>query len=164
VPTTPTLALRYPSLSDAPNVPQNLQNLATDVETTLAGTYVAYTPTFYSNAASGTTIAGASVSVTYAQYQTVNNRCHYYGHAVINTTTASGFGVSLPFPVPFRSFSLSHITLGGASGYTTSFGRGHCPNTTGPFNRVSPVSNSNAILNIASSGDTVHWNIEYETT
>lgn len=118
---------------------------------------------FYSNAVSGTTIAGGSVSVTYAKYQKVGTRCHYLGHATINTTTASGFGVSLPFNVPYRSFSLSHITLGGASGYTTSFGRGHCPNTVGPFNRVTPVSNSNANLNISSSGDTVHWNIEYET-
>jgi hypothetical protein len=119
---------------------------------------------FYSNAVSGTTIAGASVAVTYARYQKVGTRCHYIGHATINTTTASGFGVSLPFNVAYRSFTLSHITLGGVSGYTTSFGRGHCPNSSGPFNRVSPVTNSNSNLNIASSGDTVHWNIEYETT
>jgi hypothetical protein len=128
--------------------------------------YVDYSASvvFYSNAVSGTTIAGGSVTVTYARYQMVNTRCHYIGHATINTTTASGFGVSLPFNAPYRSFSLSHITLGGVSGYTTSFGRGHCPNSSAPFNRVSPVTNSNSNLNIASSGDTVHWNIEYETT
>jgi hypothetical protein len=36
VPTTPNMALRYPALSDAPNVPQSMQNLASDVDTAFA--------------------------------------------------------------------------------------------------------------------------------
>ncbi len=117
----------------------------------------------YSNAAAGTTISAASVSVTYAKYQKVGTRCHYFGHVYINTTTANGFGISLPFNSPYRSFSLSHIVLHGDNAYnTSSFGSGHCPNTTAPFNRVSPASNTNAILNITSSGCSAHWNILYE--
>lgn len=33
MPTTPNYALRYPALADAPNVPLDLQELATDVDT-----------------------------------------------------------------------------------------------------------------------------------
>lgn len=125
--------------------------------------YTSYTPTFYSNGVAGTAISGGSVSVTYAAYQKVNKRVHCYGHATINTTTASGFAMSLPFAVGFRSFSLSSITLKGSAGYSTSFGDGHCPNTTGPFNRVTPVSSTSSNLNILTSGDTVHWNVTYES-
>lgn len=126
--------------------------------------YIAYTPTFYSNATAGTTIAGGSVSVTYSRYQVSGKRVHYYGHAFINTTTSNAFALSLPVNVSQRLFSLSSITLHGSAGYaTTSFGDGVCPNTTGPFNRVTPVSPTNSFLNILASGDTVHWNIVYES-
>lgn len=33
MPTTPNLAFRYPALSNAPNIPQDMQNLASDVDT-----------------------------------------------------------------------------------------------------------------------------------
>lgn len=121
------------------------------------------TVTFYSNATSGTTISSGSVSVTAAAYQKVNKRCHYYGHATINTTTSNGFAVSLPFATPVRAFWLSYIALHGPSGYSTSVGLGHVPAISAPYNRVCPVSPTNANLNIAASGDTVHWNIVYET-
>jgi hypothetical protein len=125
--------------------------------------YIDYTPTFYSNANAGTTIAGASVSVSYSRYQKVNSRVHYYGHATINTTTASGFAVSLPANTPTRVYTMSSITLHGASAtYDVSFGDGHVPAISAPFNRFGPVSRSNAQLNIAASGDTVHWNVWYE--
>jgi len=125
--------------------------------------YTAYVPTFYSNNVSGTAIGGGSVSVTYSRYQVVNKRCHYYGHATINTTTASGFGFSLPVNVSQRLFSMDTIYLKGPSGYTTATGGGHIPSIGAPYNRVGPVSNSNAQLNIVASGDTVHWNLNYET-
>lgn len=118
---------------------------------------------FYSNSVAGTAIGGGSVSVTAAKYQVVGKRCHYYGHATINTTTASGFGLSLPFATPIRAFWLNTVYLHGPSGYTTCFGTGHVPGISAPFNRFGPVSNSNAVLNIAASGDTVHWNVLYET-
>lgn len=119
--------------------------------------------TFYSNSTSGTAISGGSVSVTVARYQVVNKRCHFYGHATINTTTSNGFGVSLPVATPIRAFWLNTIYLHGSSGYTTCFGTGHVPPISAPYNRFGPVSNSNATLNISSSGDTVHWNVLYET-
>lgn len=37
MPTSTNLSLRYPSLSDAPNIPQDVQNLASDVDTKLGG-------------------------------------------------------------------------------------------------------------------------------
>lgn len=43
MPTTITHALRYPASSDAPNVPQYIQNLATDVDALLARFVVAGT-------------------------------------------------------------------------------------------------------------------------
>jgi len=125
--------------------------------------YINYTPTFYSNNVSATTIAGGSVVVTYSKYKLTGKTCHFYGHAVINTTTAGGFGLSLPVNVGFRSFSMSQITLHGASGYATLCGDGHVPAISAPFNRFGPVTNSNATVNIAASGDTVHWNVTYET-
>lgn len=41
MPTTPTYAFRYPSASDAADGPTQMQNLATDVETILAGRFAA---------------------------------------------------------------------------------------------------------------------------
>lgn len=37
MPTTPNYALRYPSLTNAPNVPADMQNLATDTDTAVKG-------------------------------------------------------------------------------------------------------------------------------
>lgn len=125
--------------------------------------YTTFATTFYSNNVSGTAIGGGSVSITYSRYQVVNKKCHYVGHAQINTTTASGFGFNLPVAASVRSFSMSHILLQGPSSYTTATGQGHVPNIAAPYIRVGPVSNSNAQLNIVASGDTVHWNILYET-
>lgn len=125
--------------------------------------YIAYTPTFYSNNVAGTAIAGGSVSVTYSRYQLVGKRCHYYGHATINTTTSNGFGFSLPVNVSQRLFSMDTIYLRGPSTYATSCGGGHVPAIGSPYNRVGPVSGNNGVLNIVASGDTVHWNLNYET-
>jgi hypothetical protein len=119
--------------------------------------------TFYSNANSGTTISGASVSVSYCYYQKVNTRVHYYGHATINTTTASGFAVGLPFASPIRVFTLSACHLQGAGNYTASVGNAHVPVISAPYNRFSPTDRSNNQLNILTSGDTVHWNIMYQS-
>lgn len=160
---------RYPAGSAAPNVPLDLSNLASDIdsdvgdlETATLTAYATYSPTCYSNLTSGTTIAGGSISVTYCRYRVVGKQVHYYGHIVINTTTASGFGVSLPVATSQRQFAL-HCWLRGTSGYTTSFGGGHTPPISAPYNRFGPVNNANAQLNIANSGDTVHWNFTYES-
>jgi hypothetical protein len=128
--------------------------------------YVSVTPTFYSNLTSGTTIAGGSVSVSYAKCQKVNTRCHYFGHATINTTTASGFGLSLPFAATTRLFSLQSINLtgsGGTTNYATCVGIGFVPPISAPYSRFGPVSQSNIQLNIIGSGDAVMWNVLYET-
>jgi hypothetical protein len=165
LPTTTNLALPYPSLSSAPNVPQDMQNLAAQVEATLGTTYASITPTFYSNANSGTAIAGGSVNVTYARWRLIAPKtCHYYGHAVINTTTGSGLAISLPSGQPAlqRSFSMGHCYLQGAGSYTDSYGNGHVPVMSAPYTRFGPTSRSNAQLNILTSGDTVHWNVMYE--
>jgi hypothetical protein len=119
---------------------------------------------FYSNLNSGTQISTGSVSVSYAKYQKVNTRVHFYGHATINTTTASGFGILLPFSLAFRSFSMPTVTLHGTStNYDLLVGDGHVPAISAPFNRFGPVFHSNAQANIAASGDTVHWNVIYES-
>lgn len=128
-----------------------------------APTYIDYTPTFYSNIVSGTAIAGGSVVVTYSRYQLIRKKVHFYGHAQINTTTASGFGLSLPVAASQRLLSLQSIALHGPSGYATSFGEGHIPGSGAPFTRYGPVSNNGSTLNIVASGDTVHWNTLYET-
>ncbi len=165
MPTTTNLALPYPSLASAPNVPQDLQLLAQEVETKLGTTYTSITPTFYSNANSGTAIAGGSVSVTYARWRLLAPKLmHYYGHAVINTTTASGLAISLPSGAPAlqRSFSMGNCFLQGSGSYTDSFGNGHVPVMSAPYTRFGPVSRTNSQLNILTSGDTVHWNVMYE--
>jgi hypothetical protein len=130
--------------------------------------YTSVTPTFYSAIITGTAIAGGSVSVTYAKYQKVGTRCHYFGHATINTTVsgANGFGLSLPFASPYRSFSMQSVTMHGSSGdtnYANSVGEAHIPAISAPFNRVGPVNRGNTLIGVVTSGDTVHWNITYET-
>lgn len=121
---------------------------------------------FYSNNTSGTAISGGSVSVTYAKYQKVNTRCHFFGHATINTTTAGGFGISLPFASPYRAFSLSSVYMTGTSGdtnYANAIGNGFIPPISAPYNRFGPVNRANVTLNILTSGDAVNWNVTYET-
>lgn len=124
--------------------------------------------TFYSNVTSGTAIAGGSVSVTYAKYQKVNTRVHYFGHATINTTVsgANGFGIGLPFATPIRVFSMQSVNLQGTSGntnYANSVGNAATPTISAPYNRIVPVDRTNSFLGIVTSGDTVHWNIMYES-
>lgn len=123
---------------------------------------------FYSNNIAATTISGASVSVTYAKYQRVNKRCHYFGHATINTTVsaANGFGLSLPFACTVRNFSMQSVTMHGTSGdtnYANSVGEASVPAISAPFNRIGPVHRDNTLVGVSTSGDTVHWNILYET-
>jgi hypothetical protein len=165
LPTTTNLALPYPALSSAPNVPSDLAALAAQVEAMLGTTYTSITPTFYSNANSGTAISGGSVVVTYARWKLMAPKMvHYFGHAVINTTTASGLAISLPsgYPAPLRSFTMGQCYLQGAGAYTSSFGNGHVPIMSAPYTRFGPTDRSNNQLNIITSGDTVHWNVLYE--
>jgi hypothetical protein len=165
LPTTTNLALPYPALSGSPNVPQDLQLLAAQIEAMLGTSYASITPTFYSNANSGTAISGASVVVTYARWRLMAPKMvHYYGHATINTTTGSGLAISLPpsYPAAQRSFSMAACYLQGTGAYTNSFGNGHVPVMSAPFSRFGPTDRINNQLNILSSGDTVHWNVTYE--
>ncbi|MEU4558515.1 hypothetical protein AB0F72_08995 [Actinoplanes sp. NPDC023936] len=119
---------------------------------------------FYSNANSGTQIATGSVDVTYCRYQKNNKTVHYYGHATINATTASGFAILMPFATGQRIFTLSNVTLYGSSAtYDTLRGDGHTPAMSAPYNRFGPVTKTSAQGNIATSGDTVHWNVVYES-
>jgi hypothetical protein len=69
--------------------------------------YTSVTPTFYSAIITGTTIAGGSVSVTYAKYQKVGTRLLRQHDGA----GANGFGVSLPFASPYRSFSMQSVTM-----------------------------------------------------
>jgi hypothetical protein len=65
VPTTPNLALRYPSLSSAPNVPQDIQNLASDVDTAVVGRLKGQTTPIIADSATWTgTETGSLASVT----------------------------------------------------------------------------------------------------
>jgi hypothetical protein len=118
---------------------------------------------FYSNANSGTAISGGSVSVDSCKYQKVNTRVHYFGHATINTTTSSGVAVLMPFASPSRIFTMGQCYLQGAGAYTSSFGNGHIPIMSAPYNRFGPTDRSNNQLNIITSGDTIHWNVFYES-
>lgn len=125
--------------------------------------YVAYTPTFYSNTVSATAIAGGSVSLAYARYQKVNTRVHYYGSATINTTTANGFGFTLPVNTTQRIFALGQVYLHGATGYTDTFGNAFTPAISAPYNRLVVTAFTNGSRNIVTTGDSVHWNIVYES-
>lgn len=121
---------------------------------------------FYSNLTSGTQISTGSVAVSYAKYQKVNTRCHFFGHATINTTTASGIGVLLPFATPYRAFTMGQVYLTGSSGdtnYANAIGIGFVPPISAPYNRFGPVNRANVQINIATSGDAINWNVVYET-
>lgn len=128
--------------------------------------YVAYTPTFYSNTVSATAISGGSVSLSYARYQKVNTRVHCYGHAQINTTTANGFGFSLPFNTSQRIFAMGQVYLHGTMTSPATpdhYGNAITPAISAPYNRVVVTAYTNGSRNIDASGNTVHWNIVYES-
>jgi hypothetical protein len=128
-----------------------------------APSYTFFQPNFYHNINSGGAISNGDVSVTYSQYQKVNKRVHYFGHAAVNTTTTNGFGISLPFATPIRSFSMSYIMCHGSSAtYDLQTGNGHVPPISSPYSRFGPVTRTSGQANILASGDTVHWNVTYE--
>lgn len=125
--------------------------------------YTSFTPNFYHNIGTGGAISNGDVSISYSYYQKVNKRVHYYGHAAVNTTTGAGFGISLPFATPFRSFSLAYIMLlGSNANYDLLTGNGHVPPISAPFNRFGPVTRTSGQGNILTSGDAVTWNVTYE--
>lgn len=163
MPTTANLALRYPSLSDAPNIPQDVQNLAADVETYFEA-YATYTPTFYTNTSvTPTAISSGSVVVAYAREQKWGKRVHCMGSATINTTTTNGISVSLPHNAAQRFFCIGQIYIQGSGTlHTDVFGNAFVVQTSAPFSSAVVVGNTNGYRNIQTSGQTLHWNFQYE--
>ncbi len=125
--------------------------------------YISYNPTCYSNVTAGTAISSGSLSYDPScAYQKVGKRVHFKGSVAVSVTTSNGFGIRLPYPLAQREFHLGNIWLGG-TGYSSLYGRGVIANTVAPFERVTPVSYSNAFMNITTSGDICAWNILYES-
>lgn len=128
--------------------------------------YTAYTPTFYSNTLSATAIAGGSISLAYARYQKVNTRVHYYGSVTVNTTTAGGFGFSLPVNTTQRIFAMGQVYLHGTMTSPATpdyYGNAFTPAISAPYNRVVVTAYTNGSRNIDTSGNQCHWNIVYES-
>jgi hypothetical protein len=76
MPTTPNFALRYPALSDSPNGPTQIANLALDTDTALtgldgrldaidAGTANLYTAKYTRSTAQGGIVAGTNTKITW---------------------------------------------------------------------------------------------------
>lgn len=92
MPTTPNLALRYPDLTVAPNVPADIQNLATDVDTP-NGAWTAWTPTVTGWTTVTTTLTGWA-------YQKFGKTVRFRGQLALATVTTLGsatINMTLPF-------------------------------------------------------------------
>jgi hypothetical protein len=91
-----SLGFRYPTLSAAPNVPQDLGNLAADIDAALAGAWTSYTPVWSST---GTQPVRNNGTLTGA-YKDVGRFVHVRIELVFGSLTTAGTGAysfSLPF-------------------------------------------------------------------
>lgn len=93
--TTTNLALPYPALSAAPNVPQDLQLLAAQLDTIIGGAWSSYTPVWTSTGTAPTLGNGTLVGAYRQLGKTIDLRVTL----TIGSTTSIGTGVyrlSLP--------------------------------------------------------------------
>lgn len=96
MPTTPLRALRYPASSNTPNVPQDIQNLASDVDNQFAVTY-AY-PTISANwAQANNAYGGATINEKVACWLDVDHVTVHCVGAIINTASVAANTVYNPW-------------------------------------------------------------------
>lgn len=96
MPNTPRLGLPYPALTDAPNVPQHMQNLATAVDDRLGGTWTAFTLT--DAGSSGITLGNATQQNFFKAF---GNRLVAFRITVTLGSTSSVTGTLVLGPLPF---------------------------------------------------------------
>lgn len=158
MPTTTTYALRYPALSDAPNVPQNMGNLAADVDTVLTGigVWTSFTPILYSQT-SGTRVA-IGKTVTYAKYLKIGKTVWATADVTATAGSTSGVSLSLPFAAPVRQLVIGSAAVMGGTPPTQS-GLAYMSGT--PFDAVICVTNTSAQNDIVTT-QTFRYSVCYE--
>jgi hypothetical protein len=158
VPTTTNYALRYPALSDAPNVPQSMGNLAADVDTLLAGfgVWTSFTPILYTQT-SGTR-ASIGKTVTYAKYIKLGKTVLATADVTATATSTGGVSLSLPFAAPVRQLVVGSAAVMGGTPPTQS-GLAYMAGT--PFDAIICVTNTAAQNDIV-TGQTFRYSVQYE--
>ena len=112
MPTTPNSLLRYPGMSDAPNGPVGLQNLALDVDAVLAGAaWSALTLNLGGVAGNFTATAGYSLQV-----RKIANRVHVRG--MVTWSTGLLTSVMTTVPVGSRPTTATWMQVSLGSGTT----------------------------------------------
>lgn len=162
MPSTSNLSLPYPSLSNAPNVPQDIQNLATAVDTyvsTLENAttkWTSFTPTAYANTI--TTKSSVTRTVNNAWYIVRNNICFAHAEVTLGAAASNGAGLALPVTAAERWLTCGSAGIFGASADTTQTGVAYM---LSDLTTIVFTSYSNAFLS-ALNGHTLRYNIFYK--
>jgi hypothetical protein len=119
---TPTYGLRYPSGSDAPDGPQQIQDLAEDVEDTLGdghAAWISWSPIWTATDVNPVLGDGSR----YGRYCKIGRTVHFSGKVLFGSTTSYGTGfysMSLPDGLPTSALgtTLCHAYYFDADGAT----------------------------------------------
>lgn len=167
MPTTPLLAVPYPTLSDDPNVPEDLLALANWLETSFPGALRAwtdYTPVVYNNM--GTTpaaISAGSLVVNYSRWATFGKFVFWQFSVAVNVITTNGLGIALPVACRERRFNLGTLRLTGG-GTLPADQSGLANMASGPpYDKLVLTADSNGFRNTtAASGQVLQGSVFYE--
>lgn len=96
MPTTPNFALRYPAPSAAPNVPQDIGNLASDVDAALAR----YTPLFARKTATESLTSNITLQNDDQLFLAVDANAVYELRAVVKYDGAAGGDLKIGWSAP----------------------------------------------------------------
>lgn len=167
MPTTSNMALRYPAASAAPNVPQDIQNLAADVDA-LGGAWTAYSPIW---SASGTQPVPNNGALT-GNHRLIGKLAHVRITLTIGSTTTIGSGVyrfSLPAAAPPKVNSLLTALFADASDGTRLYPctvRIIAASTTGDNMRIAVAGNAASlgatVPVVPATGDVIMIDGSYE--
>lgn len=154
MPTTANLALPYPSLSSAPNVPSDLGALAAQIEAKFASSWTALT--IASGFANYTGVTGPVPG-----YRVVGTRCHVYFWV---QRTSGTFTLSTNF-VPFAAGALP-VGIRPANRSVLHWGISQFSNSNPPLVRVEVAIDGSITVNCTQASGTapswVHADFNFE--
>lgn len=145
--TTANRAYRYPASTDDVRVYEDIQNLATDVDTDLKPVlndgYTSYTPT-WSSGGVAPSIGNGTIS---GKYKQVGKKVHCHVEVTFGSTTTFGTG-SYTFSLPVTANATLAAHVGSA------YFRDASGTATGHYNGISALSGTTGLTGFESSGHT----------
>lgn len=172
MPTTPNRAYRYPAGSAAPNVPLDLQNLATDLDTdvdTIADMTWANFAAVWTAATTNPVVGNGEII---SRYQQTGKLITFSGRISMGSTTTYGSGAwSVSIPATAKTTTVNQIGYPGAAYLSDA------SNSANRQGGICILSGTTALVFVGgtgggsvgstvpftwASGDSLQWNLTYE--